>query len=99
MDFLRNLQLDDDALNKAIIASIGDIDAYQLPDAKGNNFKRSVKRRPCAALERRGFRRGEGRKGGPRPARIRRIAVAPPLSPLFCLRPHASPRPPTAFHE
>ena len=43
VDFLRNLELDDDALNKAIIASIGDIDAYQLPDAKGNTaFSREI---------------------------------------------------------
>ncbi|KAH6825949.1 presequence protease 1 [Perilla frutescens var. hirtella] len=33
--FLRELELDDDALTKAIIGTIGDIDSYQLPDAKG----------------------------------------------------------------
>ncbi|XP_022636839.1 presequence protease 2, chloroplastic/mitochondrial-like isoform X2 [Vigna radiata var. radiata] len=33
-DFLRKLQIDDDALTKAIIGTIGDVDAYQLPDAK-----------------------------------------------------------------
>ncbi|RWW88994.1 hypothetical protein BHE74_00002104 [Ensete ventricosum] len=33
--FLRELQLDDDTLTKAIIGTIGDVDAYQLPDAKG----------------------------------------------------------------
>lgn len=33
--FLRELELDDDALTKAIIGTIGDVDAYQLPDAKG----------------------------------------------------------------
>ncbi|KAH8941187.1 hypothetical protein BDL97_14G024800 [Sphagnum fallax] len=35
VEFLRNLQLDDDALTKAIIGTIGDVDSYQLPDAKG----------------------------------------------------------------
>ncbi|GAB2222516.1 hypothetical protein Droror1_Dr00016634 [Drosera rotundifolia] len=34
-DFLRSLDMDSDALAKAIIGTIGDIDAYQLPDAKG----------------------------------------------------------------
>ncbi|KAK9864580.1 hypothetical protein WJX84_000690 [Apatococcus fuscideae] len=34
-DFLRNLQVDDDALTKAIIGTMGDVDGYQLPDAKG----------------------------------------------------------------
>ncbi|KAL6546089.1 hypothetical protein OROGR_009963 [Orobanche gracilis] len=34
-NFLRELQMDDDALTKAIIGTIGDVDAYQLPDAKG----------------------------------------------------------------
>lgn len=34
--FLRELQLDKDALTKAIIGTIGDIDSYQLPDAKGH---------------------------------------------------------------
>jgi hypothetical protein len=27
--------MDNDALEKAIIGTIGDVDAYQLPDAKG----------------------------------------------------------------
>ncbi len=35
VEFLWNLQLDDDALTKAIIGTIGDVDSYQLPDAKG----------------------------------------------------------------
>ncbi|GAB2267261.1 Homeobox protein PKNOX1 [Dionaea muscipula] len=34
-DFLRSLEMGNDALTKAIIGTIGDIDAYQLPDAKG----------------------------------------------------------------
>lgn len=34
-EFLRTLELDKDSLTKAIIGTIGDIDAYQLPDAKG----------------------------------------------------------------
>ncbi|KAL0422643.1 UNVERIFIED_CONTAM: Presequence protease 1, chloroplastic/mitochondrial [Sesamum latifolium] len=34
-NFLRELEMDDDALAKAIIGTIGDVDAYQLPDAKG----------------------------------------------------------------
>ena len=34
-DFLRTLDLDEDALTKAVIGTIGDIDSYQLPDAKG----------------------------------------------------------------
>ncbi|VAI49572.1 unnamed protein product [Triticum turgidum subsp. durum] len=33
--FLRELEVDDDALTKAIIGTIGDVDSYQLPDAKG----------------------------------------------------------------
>ncbi|XP_077224927.1 presequence protease 1, chloroplastic/mitochondrial-like isoform X1 [Tasmannia lanceolata] len=33
--FLRELELDDDTLTKAIIGTIGDVDSYQLPDAKG----------------------------------------------------------------
>ncbi|KAK6159361.1 hypothetical protein DH2020_006675 [Rehmannia glutinosa] len=42
-NFLRELEMDDDALTKAIIGTIGDVDSYQLPDAKGysrlNDFK------------------------------------------------------------
>ncbi|XAR59465.1 hypothetical protein NMG60_11015307 [Bertholletia excelsa] len=34
-DFLCGLEMDDDTLTKAIIGTIGDVDAYQLPDAKG----------------------------------------------------------------
>ena len=34
-DFLRTLDIDRDALTKAIIGTVGDIDGYQLPDAKG----------------------------------------------------------------
>ncbi|GKV37997.1 hypothetical protein SLEP1_g45955 [Rubroshorea leprosula] len=33
--FLHELEMDDDTLTKAIIGTIGDVDAYQLPDAKG----------------------------------------------------------------
>lgn len=36
-NFLRELELDDDTLTKAIIGAIGDVDSYQLPDAKGYN--------------------------------------------------------------
>lgn len=32
---MRDLELDKDALQKAIIGTIGDVDSYQLPDAKG----------------------------------------------------------------
>lgn len=35
VDFLRELELDRDTLAKAIIGTIGDVDSYQLPDAKG----------------------------------------------------------------
>ena len=35
LQFLRELDLDKDALQKAIIGTIGDVDSYQLPDAKG----------------------------------------------------------------
>ena len=35
VQFLRELEMDDDALTKAIIGTIGDVDSYQLPDAKG----------------------------------------------------------------
>ena len=34
-DYLRELDLNDDELTKAIIGTIGQMDAYQLPDAKG----------------------------------------------------------------
>ncbi|PSS29353.1 Presequence protease [Actinidia chinensis var. chinensis] len=34
-DFLRELEMDNDTITKAIIGTIGDVDAYQLPDAKG----------------------------------------------------------------
>ncbi|CAM8941621.1 unnamed protein product [Rhodiola kirilowii] len=34
-EFLRQLDMDDDTLTKAIIGTIGDVDSYQLPDAKG----------------------------------------------------------------
>lgn len=34
-EFLRTLQLDEAELSKAIIGTIGELDAYQLPDAKG----------------------------------------------------------------
>ncbi|KAK2665115.1 hypothetical protein Ddye_003689 [Dipteronia dyeriana] len=34
-DYLRQLEMDNDALTKAIIGTIGDVDSYQLPDAKG----------------------------------------------------------------
>ncbi|XP_017229368.1 presequence protease 1, chloroplastic/mitochondrial isoform X2 [Daucus carota subsp. sativus] len=34
-DFLRELEMDDDALTKAIIGTIGDEDSYHLPDVKG----------------------------------------------------------------
>ncbi|GFR50856.1 hypothetical protein Agub_g13138 [Astrephomene gubernaculifera] len=34
-EFLRSLELSKDDLTKAIIGTMGDIDAYQLPDAKG----------------------------------------------------------------
>ena len=35
--WLKMLDLDQDALTKAIIGTIGDIDSYQLPDAKGHS--------------------------------------------------------------
>eukprot|EP00244_Chara_vulgaris_P009641 TRINITY_DN4184_c0_g2_i1.p1 TRINITY_DN4184_c0_g2~~TRINITY_DN4184_c0_g2_i1.p1 ORF type:complete len:1050 (+),score=217.40 TRINITY_DN4184_c0_g2_i1:309-3152(+) len=35
VDFLQSLELDNDSLTKAIIGTIGDVDSYQLPDAKG----------------------------------------------------------------
>lgn len=34
-DFLRELEMNDDTITKAIIGTIGDVDSYQLPDAKG----------------------------------------------------------------
>ncbi|PIA46350.1 hypothetical protein AQUCO_01500106v1 [Aquilegia coerulea] len=34
-NFLRELEMDNDTLTKAIIGTIGDVDSYQLPDAKG----------------------------------------------------------------
>ncbi|KAF8756786.1 hypothetical protein HU200_011043 [Digitaria exilis] len=41
--FLRELEMDDDALTKAIIGTIGDVDAYQLPDAKGYSSLKDFK--------------------------------------------------------
>ncbi|PSC73335.1 presequence protease chloroplastic mitochondrial-like [Micractinium conductrix] len=35
VDFLRNLEMSSHELDSAIIGTIGDIDAYQLPDSKG----------------------------------------------------------------
>jgi Zn-dependent M16 (insulinase) family peptidase len=35
--WLKTLDLDQDALTKAIVGTIGDIDSYQLPDAKGHS--------------------------------------------------------------
>lgn len=34
-DYLRQLEINDDSLKKAIIGTISDLDSYQLPDAKG----------------------------------------------------------------
>jgi Zn-dependent M16 (insulinase) family peptidase len=34
-DYLKNLQLSEDELTRALIGAIGTLDAYQLPDAKG----------------------------------------------------------------
>lgn len=45
-NFLRELELDDDTLTKAIIGTIGDVDSYQLPDAKG--YSRYVKYFHCS---------------------------------------------------
>ncbi|EFN52070.1 hypothetical protein CHLNCDRAFT_139318 [Chlorella variabilis] len=43
VDFLRELEMSEDELSKAIIGTIGDIDAYQLPDAKGRTaFMRHI---------------------------------------------------------
>ena len=42
-DFLKTLDIDQESLTKAIIGTIGDIDAYQLPDAKGaTSFMRHI---------------------------------------------------------
>lgn len=35
-DYLRNIKLSKEELTKTVIGAIGDIDAYQLPDAKGH---------------------------------------------------------------
>jgi len=35
VDFLRNLEIGKEELTKSIIGTIGDVDSYQLPDAKG----------------------------------------------------------------
>ena len=34
-DYLKNLKLNEDELTRALIGAIGQLDAYQLPDAKG----------------------------------------------------------------
>lgn len=36
-DFLSKIALDKDALTKTIVGTIGEIDSYQLPDAKGRS--------------------------------------------------------------
>ena len=36
VEFLHNLELSDAELTKSLIGSIGELDAYQLPDAKGH---------------------------------------------------------------
>lgn len=43
VDFLRQLELTPDELSKAVIGTVGDLDAYQLPDAKGRTaFMRHI---------------------------------------------------------
>ncbi|KAL4419293.1 hypothetical protein ABPG77_008343 [Micractinium sp. CCAP 211/92] len=43
VDFLTSLEMTDDELSKAIIGTIGDVDAYQLPDSKGRTaFMRHI---------------------------------------------------------
>ena len=43
VEYLRTLEIEGDALQKAIISTIGEIDSYQLPDAKGYTaFQRHV---------------------------------------------------------
>ena len=43
VDFLHQLELNDEELARAIIGTVGDIDAYQLPDAKGRTaFMRHI---------------------------------------------------------
>jgi hypothetical protein len=41
--FLRSIDLDEDSLRKSIIGTIGGMDSYQLPDAKGfTSFRRHL---------------------------------------------------------
>lgn len=49
-DFLRQLEMDDDTLKKAIMGTIGDQDSYQLPDAKGYSRYARVYLFPCNLL-------------------------------------------------
>ena len=35
VEFLKDIKLDKDELTKAIVGTMGDLDSYQLPDAKG----------------------------------------------------------------
>ena len=43
VDFLKSLELDHESLTKTIIGTIGDVDSYQLPDAKGaTSFMRHI---------------------------------------------------------
>jgi len=43
VDFLRSLEIDNESLTKTIIGTIGDVDSYQLPDAKGaTSFMRHI---------------------------------------------------------
>ena len=68
--FLRSLELDSDALTKAIIGTIGDVDAYQLPDAKGYAAMSRCARR-WGGEDERGRRE---REGAARRARLARAA-------------------------
>lgn len=48
VQFLRELEMDSDSLTKAIIGTIGDVDSYQLPDAKG--YSRYILSPSCPKL-------------------------------------------------
>ena len=79
--FLRSLELDSDALTKAIIGTIGDVDAYQLPDAKG-----------YAAMSRCAPPLGLGRRVGRREEEDRAARMRAPGRGRGCL-PRVSTRP------
>jgi hypothetical protein len=73
--YLKNLDIDDDSLNKAIVGTIGDVDKYQLPDQKGSTALGRYLHKDTA--EERGTRRAQ--------VRALNSLLSTPYAPLFAL--------------